>query len=765
MGSWVGAWRARSLFAAPARTRWVTPRWLWWLPAAVAVLVGVMLGLRALGFRSAGVFDALTDPSQALIPAVFLASILIATWLYGRARGLAGRVIGVLTVSAFAVSAVLLGYVTYVNCTPGEPPFFGPLILVLGGNGAEPWGNGPGCPEAAPLAHHVARLCAVWGALGGLLGVALAALRRQIDRWLASRSTRAVLVLGKADEKGRLVAVLDAHRGPDTDLIVVDQGSDEALLASLRQLGARVVSTEAFDDVLLTQMLTRRGKVSVESVHIVDPRVPESLSLFTRVAKVLDAARPNDALVPRVMVRIDDPWAAENWRRSNVVGERVWLTDALSATEQTAQALVARMESAATDRLVLSGDGELAEAVLAELAQHQREHRVLNLNRAAELSVVLVDPDAGSLALGHAVSEAAFGNEPASALQVRAEVPTDDQLADAAGEGPGAFLVLTEADPETNRPTRLAGRLPEATIWAIDPTSSTLPDQPVLGRLSSFGTGLIPGDLPPEDHWTRLARLLHNAYLGTLGEDADPRPSARPWSELPIFYRTSNLRQVQSLLSGVILLGRTWSGGGDDPLDEDELTFLGRREHESWRGFLEANGWRQAAVRDDASLRHPWLVDWSALPVEARERTLGGIRHAVALLATAGYRSSQRRTATAFRRRGEVIAERLTQAWSWRTESGAAMTAAAGDWRLLDPTTGRRWSVASAAFDSTHEAIGNGRYRRTGGVTARPAQLAERVQTLEGEAVARPGEWLVTGALGEQWLVPAERFREAYEPL
>ena len=46
---------------------------------------------------------------------------------------------------------------------------------------------------------------------------------------------------------------------------------------------------------------------------------------------------------------------------------------------------------------------------------------------------------------------------------------------------------------------------------------------------------------------------------------------------------------------------------------------------------------------------------------------------------------------------------------------------------------------------------------------ARPAHLGERIDTLEGPAVAEAGEWLVEGDLHERWLVSGARFAAAYE--
>lgn len=768
MSGLISSWRRRRLFAAPVHGRRPVPRWSWIPFAGLAGGLGLLSALRALGVGGPDWYLWLTAPRQPLVPAVFLGSIVAAAALYGRSRNTTGRLVGVISVSAFAVSAVVLGLVSYLYCSTDGPPFFDQLVWVLAGNGADPWGAAPGCPVQPPLAHHLARLCALWGALAGVLGVVAAMLRRQLDRWLAARADRAIVVLGSSAQAAAMVRVVAADRSPSSALLVVDHTGDEAFSATVRTLGGRVLAAEGVDADLLRSLLTRRGRIAVEAVQIIEERVPEALGLFAQIARVLDAAEPNPALVTRVQLRIDDPWVAENWRRTVTGTERTWLADALSATEQTARALVARLDRVEAERLVLTGRGELAAAVLAEVAREARERRVLRPGRTVPpLRVTVVGPEASELVAEHAAQQARFGNDPDLAeVRVVAEPATDAVLIEEADGEPTTVLIVTEDEPDLNRPTRLAGRLPRVTILAVDPASAELPEQPLVGRLTSFGVGLLSGDQPPEDHWTRIARLLHAAYLRQLGDAAGSRPSSRPWAELPTFYRQSNLRQVHALLSGVVQLGRTWAAeGAGDELSAAELDFLSRSEHESWRRFCTAHGWRPGPQRDDSRLIHDWLIDWDALPPAARMRTIAGVRRSLALLDTAGYRSRRIQTLAPFRRCGEVRATRLTETHRWRTESGAEMTGAPGDWLVTDPDTGRQWSADHRAFAAGHERIERDRYRRTGTVLARPAQLGEQIDTLEGPAVGQPGEWLVQGGLGERWLVPTARFRAAYEPV
>ena len=90
------------------------------------------------------------------------------------------------------------------------------------------------------------------------------------------------------------------------------------------------------------------------------------------------------------------------------------------------------------------------------------------------------------------------------------------------------------------------------------------------------------------------------------------------------------------------------------------------------------------------------------------------------------------------------------------------MQAQPGDWAVVDDN-GTERSVAADVFQSTHEQIGPERYRRCGTVMARPAVPGEVIATLEGHAVANPGDWVLRGEGGETWPVSDHHFRHSYE--
>jgi hypothetical protein len=104
------------------------------------------------------------------------------------------------------------------------------------------------------------------------------------------------------------------------------------------------------------------------------------------------------------------------------------------------------------------------------------------------------------------------------------------------------------------------------------------------------------------------------------------------------------------------------------------------------------------------------------------------------------------------------------RSWTWASESGDTMHAAAGDWEVTD---GERpsWSVRDDIFRSTYEHIGENRWRQTGFVHLRPACDGETVRTLEGSVVASTGDWVVKGTHEDEWVVPADVFARHYAPV
>lgn len=114
-----------------------------------------------------------------------------------------------------------------------------------------------------------------------------------------------------------------------------------------------------------------------------------------------------------------------------------------------------------------------------------------------------------------------------------------------------------------------------------------------------------------------------------------------------------------------------------------------------------------------------------------------------------------------------VRAEPIDTPWGWTTANGDVVIASAGDFRVTDPETGNQWSITPAALRSGYLTVGGGVYESRGSVTARqviPGEHGESVVSLEGLESARPGDWVVTDADGNEWVVEDHWFKARYRP-
>jgi 2'-5' RNA ligase len=112
-----------------------------------------------------------------------------------------------------------------------------------------------------------------------------------------------------------------------------------------------------------------------------------------------------------------------------------------------------------------------------------------------------------------------------------------------------------------------------------------------------------------------------------------------------------------------------------------------------------------------------------------------------------------------------VRAEVSRESFNWETSDGQKMKADAGDWKVTHPD-GSIGSVKPSIFEKTYEAIPSkqGQYVKTGTTKAQQLDQPIDIETLEGKGHGEKGDYLVTGAEGEQYIVPQKQFEEIYRP-
>ena len=734
-------------------------------------------------------FSAYSDPRAWWPVALQLALGVGAFGAYYIPRRNETRSFSLLITGGLGVSTIVLGVCSVWNCTEQESPFFTPLAIALGLLlGSTPTFVGAcATGQPSPLALQLARLLGPLLLVITALGIVATLFRAQLDRLVVRLARSLVVVVGLSEDAIPVLRRL-AHDLPRrTALAVLVSDADHPRTNLTRDIGARVVVCDLEDSSAIRVLVLRQNRFKVHQLYVISDDVSANLAWARQFHDIADAGgMPDTDPLPRITARIDDPWQAEYWRRTNAYrtpadgrGASVrWVSDALSVYEVTAAILVAHVQSEPHDRLAVVGGSPLALAICAELAQRQREGAVLGSRPAPSFGeLVLVGPTAADLRDQHQIRQERFGNSAETgAIAIEQAEPTEPGLAKllADYEAPAVIFAddLVGARKDDLSATLLAALHPNWTIHHSDAMTQGLVPRPIMERLYPFGLTIEPPEGAAVDSWERAARVVHQTYLASLGDQVDPgKPAQRPWEELSPFYRASNVRLITATLAAAESVGRTWgptsTGLGDSAstaVDPGQLQVMAEFEHESWRRFYLEHGWSYRATRNDAERVHNALVPWSDLAPSYRERAIGNVKAALGTLHALGYRSSMAsdRPWQTVSRRGEVKATVLESDWRWRTATGEWLQARAGDYQVSNGT-GEAWSVEPKIFAKSYEHIQGDRWRRTGEVSAQPAMPGELVISLEGPATAAAGDWVIKGAAGEQWITSAEHFAANYQ--
>ena len=713
--------------------------------------------------------------TRATVALTVLLLLYVATfYAYWRPRRLQARPFALVTAIGLAIVSGVLGIVSYWGCEGGEAWLWTPVNQTLAlfiGNVADPFGSAPSCPETTPVALQAARITALLATLTTVVAAIARVFRDQWDR-LQVRLTRAVVVVVGLDSHSmRILEVL--AKDPDvTQMVVgVDTEVGAPSAAEARAFGARVLIGNKAD----LSWLRTLGRTTIRAAYLLSSRPEENLSCFDHVeglARNRAQGKSRWSESSRVIVRLDDRWEADHWRRAHVLKSGGVLLDTMGVLQVTAQELIDHALERNVDSLVLLGNSPLASAVVDELAQHWREQSTLASPRT--FAITLVDPEAEVLWEDHAFHERSFGNEPLQVTRssgvAHAHVIAQAMASSTPdGNGPTSVVVIDcrePSDAQYRSAQRISAARPDWQILVRREDLVGIGTRPTMPNLVPFGLTLVGRDGVPEDGWTRIARRLHTQYVE--GADDPKNPATRPWDELDEFFKVSNLRQVARTLFIAEAAGRTWDPGDGSrrlPLTREEIETFAHLEHEDWRAYYEANGWT-LGEKPSGHKRSPYLKPWDELG-ELTEGTITGVTNSLEQLTTLGYHpfakaepNGSNGASDRYRRQGVVTAVRQDRPWTWTTASGDLLSAAAGDWRL--EADGRTWSVRDDAFRATYLHLDGDRWERVGLVTARQVTTTERVDTLEGLVNAQPGDWVVEDDERRRWVVPAEQFPQGY---
>ena len=743
------------------------------LVCGLAFAVGVVLLAFAVWVDLPGPLAAYGDPeaSWPIAVQVVLGAVAFGAWWWINRRRQRPYTVVLLTLGIAVV--VVLASSSYARCPdPDQSVGWSVVTRVIGlitNNYAVDMFE-KGCAlEAPPLALQFARLSQLVVVLVAATSAVLALLRTQMDRLVVKSSRRLSLAVGVDSTSTALLPALAADSGEETRAVLTPDPL-APWLGQARAAGWRVVVGDRWDEASLGRLLRRaRGRHALSRVAVLPPDSTEAHRLMSAVLEAVEQA--SGASGPRrqvrVLLRIDDAWQAEDWRRRYLGRTEEWVVDTISENEVTARLLVEDVLARGAELLLVTGHSDLTFAVAAEVAQQARERAVVGEGPTVP-PVVLVDPEAQEVLEEHVLAQARFGNSVTVDITVRADQDVADVVAEATQRhGRPALLFTGDADPTEQRlAARLGATHPSLLVYSRRTEVAGVGDAPLLAQVRAFGTTLDAGGGRPIDNWERMARRIHESYIRKRRGVEPTKESQRPWDELSDFYRESNVRQVLTVMSSAVAVGRSWGAttAQATPPSVDQLDKMVRLEQQSWREYYEKHGWAYGAARVEGKT-HPDLLPWDKLNAESQQATRDGVLNALGLLEALGYRSfdDPERQWRRFRRKGEVTAVQRPEAWSWKTSDGTELHAEAGDWEVRDATGSR--SVRPDIFEVTHEHLEGARWRRVGVVEARRAVPGEEVHSLEGKQVAGPEHWVMRGVRGEEWLVTTQHLQVAFEPV
>lgn len=184
--------------------------------------------------------------------------------------------------------------------------------------------------------------------------------------------------------------------------------------------------------------------------------------------------------------------------------------------------------------------------------------------------------------------------------------------------------------------TRISERRKLADLLAQCHNTPLLPD-----RLVPFGDciDLLISGIVTDVEVDRLARACHEAYLESVADEPRESASRQPWPVLPELFRRSTQLFADHLEIKLRAAGlRSTPAAAPRPIafTNAECDWMSEAEHWRWCVERRMAGWRYGPVRNDLSLQHPALLNWSAVPppVQAQVRTV--VSRIPAILARVG---------------------------------------------------------------------------------------------------------------------------------
>jgi hypothetical protein len=743
-------------------------------------------------------------PGNVAAPMVLVALWLVALLCYWWPRRLQSQAVGLTTVVVMVVIGAVLTTASLTPCRGGQTAGAVAgwvLDLYVGNPPSFPLGACTGPPS---LAFQLGGPISLGATLTGALAAAAVLWQQPLGRLRARLVRDATVLTGLDILTMPLLQRLAQTRRPGS-IVVIEPDSSHPMLEEARATGARVMIGDPTSPRVLLPVLAGGRGCALSYLYALRQNVSENEAILTAANGILRRYQPDPERQPHLVARIDDPRHADHWRGRHSATSSLWFEDALSSQESTACALVNQVFRTRARHLLLCGDSTLALAILLELARRSWERR--GLVEAASVGaahpeacfdeatrhvlaplllerVVLLDQRAEDLRREYLATSPRSGIEAMPTLVVEPSAWKDRLLVMLAAMTPAAAAqtAVAIADAPTEAGMHEAGRVarlhPGTPVFVLTSDGAGMSGA-IFDLLHPFQRTLLADGEVPEDTWTRVARHWHECFrLRHPPVPGDPRTlTGRPWADLDDFIRHDNLLQLRSVMTAVVACGRRWvpdravPPGSFIELNHRDLEEIARAEHIRWYQRRMAAGWSARGKHDNASaavtgsLVNSRVVPWTDLLAEDRAAGIEYLRSQLAQLEDAGFMpvvpAGGAPESAEFQRIGTVRARRLRDGRPWTGASGDELRGDSGDWRVIDEFGDER-TVRDAEFRASYEPVDGELWRRTG--TFRAWRVSEDLvlRTLEGKAIARPGDWVVEGYRGERWPVTDDQFRRTY---
>lgn len=139
-----------------------------------------------------------------------------------------------------------------------------------------------------------------------------------------------------------------------------------------------------------------------------------------------------------------------------------------------------------------------------------------------------------------------------------------------------------------------------------------------------------------------IAQAMHEAYRHASQGKARSRDlSMAKWDKLPDYLKESNRQQADHIFEKLRRIGCTVHKAANRNITpmtftEDEIEIMAKMEHDRWNEERLLDGWKWGERRDATKKTSPYLVGWSELPEDVKERDRQTVRKIPEFLAKVG---------------------------------------------------------------------------------------------------------------------------------